>query len=103
MSKSFAERLQPALPQIVEEFGTPFHVYDEMGIVEGGRRINELFAPVPGFREFYAVKALPNLRILEILQRELGFGFDCSSIAELQMVRSLGASADDIMFSSNNT
>ncbi|MPZ50086.1 MAG: diaminopimelate decarboxylase [Dehalococcoidia bacterium] len=103
MSLSFAERLQPALPQIVEAFGTPFHVYDEAGMVEGGRRLNQLFAAVPGFREYYAVKALPNLRILEILRRELGFGFDCSSIPELQMARSLGAGPDDIMFSSNNT
>ncbi|HEX3152691.1 MAG TPA: diaminopimelate decarboxylase, partial [Gemmataceae bacterium] len=50
-----------------------------------------------------AVKALPTLRILDILRRELGFGFDCSSIPELKMVRGLGARAEDIMFTSNNT
>jgi diaminopimelate decarboxylase len=103
MSASFAERLQPALPRIATEFGTPFHIYDEAGIVDAGKRMNELFAPVDGFREYYAVKALPNLRILEILRNELGYGFDCSSIPELQMVRQIGAAPDDIMFSSNNT
>ena len=103
MSASFANRLLPALDGIANEFGTPFHIYDEAGIVECGQRLNELFAAVAGFREFYAVKALPNLRILDILKRELGFGFDCSSIAELRMVRSLGAQAGDIMFTSNNT
>ena len=103
MSASFANRLFPALDRIANEFGTPFHLYDEAGIVECGHRFNELFAAVAGFREFYAVKALPNLRILDILKRELGFGFDCSSIAELKMARSLGAQAADIMFTSNNT
>lgn len=103
MSASFANRLLPILDSIAHEFGTPFHIYDEAGIVEGGNRLNELFAAVAGFREFYAVKALPNLRILDILRRELGFGFDCSSITELKMVRSLGAKGQDIIFSSNNT
>jgi diaminopimelate decarboxylase len=103
MSAAFANRLFPVLDRIAGEFGTPFHIYDEAGIVDGGHRLNELFAAVAGFREFYAVKALPNLRILEILRRELGFGFDCSSIAELRMARSLGARAGDIMFTSNNT
>lgn len=103
MSATFAKRLLPILRRIANEFGTPFHIYDEAGIVECGHRLNELFAAVSGFREFYAVKALPNLRILDILRRELGFGFDCSSITELKMARSLGARAEDIMFSSNNT
>jgi diaminopimelate decarboxylase len=103
MSDAFAQRLLPAMPRIAQEFGTPFHIYDEAGMVDGGRRLNELFAQIDGFREYFAVKALPNLRILEILKSELGYGFDCSSIPELQMVRQLGAMPDDIMFSSNNT
>lgn len=103
MSPSFENRLLPILDRVVHEFGTPFHIYDEAGIVDCGHRLNELFASGAGFREFFAVKALPNLRILDILRRELGFGFDCSSITELKMVRSLGARAGDIMFTSNNT
>jgi diaminopimelate decarboxylase len=103
MSAAFANRLLPVLVEIANEFGTPFHIYDEAGIVECGHRLNDAFASVAGFREFFAIKALPNLRILEILRRELGFGFDCSSIAELNMARRVGAEADDIFFSSNNT
>ena len=103
MSTSYAERLEPVLPKIAAEFGTPFHIYDEAGIVENGKRLNELFAGIPGFREYYAVKALPNLRILELVFNELGFGFDCSAVAELQMARQVGAKTEDIMFSSNNT
>jgi diaminopimelate decarboxylase len=103
MSADFANRLLPVLVEIANEFGTPFHIYDEAGIVDCGHRLNDVFASVAGFREFFAIKALPNLRILDILRRELGFGFDCSSIAELQMARRVGAGAEDIMFSSNNT
>jgi len=104
MSSSFAERLEPMLPRIAAEFGTPFHIYDEAGMLDNGALLNKLFANLPGgFREYYAVKALPNLRILDILHKELGFGFDCSAVAELQMARSVGATPDEIMFSSNNT
>ena len=65
MSPDYARRLEPMLPRIAAEFGTPFHIYDEAGMLDNGRRLNELFASLPGFREYFAVKALPNLRILE--------------------------------------
>ena len=103
MSKGFEDRLHPLLADLGSEFGTPFHIYDEAGMIENGERWNRLFSGIEGFREFFAVKALPNLRILEILQRDLGFGFDCSSNPELLMARQIGANPADIMFSSNNT
>jgi diaminopimelate decarboxylase len=34
---------------------------------------------------------------------DMGFGFDCSSEAELILGRRAGASGDDLMFTSNNT
>lgn len=102
MSTSFQDRLFPALPQITKHFPTPFHIYDEVGIREGIKYLRELFAWNSGFREFFAVKALPNLEILKILLAE-GCGFDCSSIPELIMARQVGASPEQIMFTSNNT
>lgn len=103
ISASFATQLYANLDEIVQAFGTPFHIYDEAGLVQDGRRFTDTFSKLPGFREYFAVKALPNLRILALLREELGFGFDCSSIAELEMVRQLGAAGEDIVFSSNNT
>ncbi|MFC2150686.1 diaminopimelate decarboxylase [Calditrichota bacterium] len=100
--QSFAERLQPRLNDIAAEFGTPFHIYDEAGIIETGERLKAVFGWNRGFREFFAVKALPNPAIMRIMQG-LDFGFDCSSIAELQMSRGIGARTEDIMFTSNNT
>jgi len=102
MSAAFQNRLYPVLNEIVQEFGTPFHIYDETGIRQTAEELTSAFAPFEGFREFYAVKALPNPRILQIMG-EMGFGFDCSSIAELMLSRRIGASGGDIMFTSNNT
>ncbi len=102
ISRSFKNRLYPALEQIIENFATPFHIYDETGINETGKRLKKAFAPIHTFREYFAVKALPNPTILKIV-KDLGFGFDCSSTAELQLSRGIGAGPDDIMFTSNNT
>ena len=102
MSEKFEKRLLPVLDEIIDHFGTPFHIYDEAGIRETGQNFNAAFSRLKGFREYFAVKALPNPRILKIM-RDLGFGFDCSSIAELALSRQTGARGEDIMFSSNNT
>jgi diaminopimelate decarboxylase len=102
MSQSFENRLLPVLDEISDHFGTPFHIYDEAGIRETGQNFINAFARLNGFREYYAVKALPNPRILQIMQ-DLGFGFDCSSIPELMLSRQIGARGEDIVFSSNNT
>ena len=102
MSQAFKDRLFPVLKEITAHYGTPFHIYDEAGIRATGEKLKEAFSGIEGFREYFAVKALPNKRILQLM-KEMGFGFDCSSIPELIMSRELGASAEDIMFTSNNT
>ncbi|ALC15559.1 diaminopimelate decarboxylase [Desulfuromonas soudanensis] len=102
MSESFKSRLFPAVEEIAAHFGTPFHLYDEAGIRATGEELKKAFAGIEGYREYYAVKALPNRRILQLM-KEMGFGFDCSSIPELILARELGATAEDIMFTSNNT
>ena len=102
MSDDFQQRLLPRLERIAEHFGTPFHLYDEQGIRATGRALREAFAPIGGIQEYYAVKALPNPRILEIMC-DMGFGLDCSSIAELELGRRVGARGEEIMFTSNNT
>ena len=102
MSKDLENRLSPRLSEIAAHFGTPFHIYDETGIRETGRRVRQAFAAIAGFREYFAVKALPNPAILAIMAN-MGFGFDCSSQAELVLGRKVGGRGDDLMFTSNNT
>ncbi len=102
MSDSFKSRLFPVAKEIAAHYGTPFHIYDEAGIRATGEQLKQAFASIDGFREYFAVKALPNQRIMQIM-KEMGFGFDCSSIPELILSRQLGASGEEIMFTSNNT
>jgi diaminopimelate decarboxylase len=102
MHQDYQNRLYPVLPRIAKAFGTPFHIYDEIGIRRTGDRLKNAFSGVETFKEYFAVKALPNPRVLEIMA-DMGFGFDCSSIAELILSRQAGASGDEIMFTSNNT
>ena len=102
MSQSFQDRLFPIAADIAKHYGTPFHIYDEAGIRSTGEELKKAFAGIEGFREYYAVKALPNPRILELV-KELGFGFDCSSIPELIISRQVGGTGEEIMFTSNNT
>lgn len=90
------------LEQIIKEYPTPFHLYDEKGIRENARKLKQAFAWNPGFKEYFAVKATPTPAILRILKEE-GCGTDCSSMTELMMSERLGFQGDEIMFSSNDT
>lgn len=90
------------LQAIVKEYPTPFHIYDERGIRENLRKLQDAFSWNPGFKEYFAVKALPNPYILNLL-REEGCGADCSSYTELLMAKAAGFQKDEIMFSSNVT
>jgi len=102
MSSAFKQRLFPVLRDIARHYGTPFHIYDEAGILATGAGLKQAFSGIPGFREYFAVKALPNRAILKLM-KQMGFGFDCSSIPELILARELGALPEEIMFTSNNT
>ena len=90
------------LEKIIEQYPTPFHIYDEKGIREYARKFNKAFSWDPGFKEFYAIKSAPNPFLMKIMRQE-GFGIDCSSYAELMIAEKLGMSGDEIMFTSNDT
>ena len=90
------------LEEIVKEYPTPFHLYDEKGIRENAKAVKEAFAWNPGFREYFAVKATPNPYILDIL-KEYDCGCDCASLTELMLADSQGFDGNHIMFSSNDT
>jgi diaminopimelate decarboxylase len=90
------------LEEIIQQYPTPFHIYDEQAMRQNARRLIKAFSWAPHFKEFFAVKATPNPVLLSIL-REEGIGADCSSMAELIMAEMAGISGEEIMFSSNDT
>ncbi len=88
--------------KIISQYPTPFHIYDEKGIRETAQKLYKAFSWVDGFKNYYAVKALPNPHILKILKEE-GMGADCSSLPELIMAERVGIKGENIMFTSNDT
>ena len=90
------------LEEIIQKVPTPFHLYDEKGIRENAKALQEAFAWNKGYKEYYAVKACANPFLIDIL-KEYGCGCDCSSMTELMLAKAVGCVGDDIMFSSNAT
>ena len=94
---------------VAQEHPTPFHIYDESAIRENARALNSAFSWVKqsdgspgGFKNFFAVKALPNPHIMSIL-REEGMGMDCSSLTGLMLAEKVGIRGEEVMFTSNDT
>ena len=90
------------LQEIIKKYPTPFHIYDEQAIRQNIRNLQKAFAWAPRFREQFAVKALPNPRIIEILHEE-GAGTDCSSLPELLLSDISGVKGEEIILTSNDT
>jgi diaminopimelate decarboxylase len=100
---------KPAFPlskarvqELIKQFPTPWHVYDEAAIRANARALYKAFSWVKGFKNYFAVKALPNPFILKILKEE-GMGTDCSSLPELLLSEKVGITGENIMFTSNDT
>lgn len=90
------------LTEVAEKFPTPFYIYDEKAIRDNMRYFKNAFSIFPEFREYFAVKALPNPYILKILESE-GCGADCSSLPELILSEKSGIGGQRVMFTSNDT
>lgn len=101
LAESFADRLLPILQELAETYPTPFYVYDAHGIVDTYRGMAAGFGDA-SFRQHFAVKALPNPAVLELLVGE-GSGLDCSSVVELRLAELAGAAGPEIVFTSSNT
>lgn len=90
------------LDNLINDFPTPFYLYDEKAIRENIRKFTKSFSIFPEFREHYAVKACPNPYILKILKEE-GCGADCSSLPELMLSKMSGIVDKKVIFTSNET
>ncbi len=87
---------------IAKEYPTPFYLYDEAGLRLSAQAFQAAFGALPSYRNYFAVKVLPNPTILKILKKE-GMGVDCSSLGELVLAERAGFKGEEIMFTSNDT
>ncbi|MFM7007631.1 MAG: diaminopimelate decarboxylase [Flavobacteriales bacterium] len=82
------------------EFGTPLFVYDADQIVDQYQRLATAFN-VPNLKLHYALKALNNINILQLLKAQ-GAGLDAVSIQEVQLGLRAGFKPQQIMFTPNS-
>lgn len=87
-----------SMETIAEQVGTPVYVYTRATLVRHARVFREALAPLGNPHLAFAVKANPNLAVLNILQRE-GFGADVVSGGELHRALTAGMKPEDIVFS----
>ncbi len=85
--------------QLAEKYQTPLYVYDGNKIEEKYKTFKSAF-DVKNFKIHYAVKALSNISILQLL-RKLGAGLDCVSINEVHLGLKAGYLPEDIIFTPN--
>jgi len=88
------------LVQLAEQFGSPLYVYDAEKIQSQYKRLTNAFSKVEKLRINYAMKALSNVAILQLL-RDMGSCLDAVSIQEVQLGLYAGYSPDQIFFTPN--
>lgn len=86
-----------SLADIADRFGTPCYVYSRAALEGAFRQFDGAFGDAPRLT-CYAVKANPNLAVLNVLAR-LGSGFDIVSGGELARALAAGADPGKIVFS----
>ncbi len=88
------------LLDLVDKFGSPLYVYDAEKIKSQYKRLTNAFSKVEKLRVNYAMKALSNIAILQLL-REMGSGLDTVSIQEVQLGLHAGYAPEKIFYTPN--
>src|SRR6188768_1496319 len=88
------------LLQLADQFGSPLYVYDAEKIQSQYNRLTKAFSKVENLRVNYAMKALSNVAILQLL-KNMGSGLDTVSIQEVQLGLHAGYEPDKIFFTPN--
>ncbi|MFV8373609.1 diaminopimelate decarboxylase [Flavobacterium sp. LB2P6] len=88
------------LVQLAEQFGSPLYVYDAEKIQSQYNRLTKAFSKVDKLRINYAMKALSNVAILQLL-KEMGSGLDTVSIQEVLLGLHAGYEPEKIFYTPN--
>ena len=93
--------MQPKdLLQLAQQFQSPLYVYSAEKIESQYNRLKNAFAKVPRLRINYAMKALSNVSVLNLI-RGFGSGLDTVSYQEVQLGLHAGFKPDQIIFTPN--
>ncbi|MBC7494674.1 MAG: diaminopimelate decarboxylase [Flavobacterium sp.] len=93
--------MQPKdLLQLAQQFQSPLYVYNAEKIESQYNRLKNAFAKVPRLRINYAMKALSNVSVLNLI-RGFGSGLDTVSYQEVQLGLHAGFKPDQIIFTPN--
>ena len=85
------------LLQLAEQFGNPLYVYDAEKIQSQYNRLSKAFSKVNKLRINYAMKALSNVAILQLLKK-MGSGLDTVSIQEVMLGLHAGYEPEKIFY-----
>ena len=88
------------LVQLAEQFGSPLYVYNAEKIQSQYNRLTKAFSKVNKLRINYAMKALSNVAILQLL-KEMGSGLDTVSIQEVLLGLHAGYDPEKIFYTPN--
>ena len=88
---------QLPVSQIAQQFGTPLYIYSRATLERHWHAFDDAFGVHPHLI-CYAVKANPNIAILNVMAK-LGSGFDIVSQGELERVLAAGGEAGKVVFS----
>ena len=85
---------------LAEQFGSPLYVYNAEKIQSQYNRLTKAFSKVNKLRINYAMKALSNVAILQLL-KEMGSGLDTVSIQEVMLGLHAGYEPEKIFYTPN--
>jgi diaminopimelate decarboxylase len=88
------------LVKLAEEFGSPLYIYDAEKIKSQYNRLSNAFSKVPRLRINYAVKALSNIAVLQLL-KTIGSNLDTVSIQEVKLGLYAGFKPEQIIYTPN--
>ena len=88
------------LVNLAESFGCPLYVYDAEKIESQYQRLTDAFSKVARLRINYAVKALSNVAVLQLL-KTFGSNIDTVSIQEVQLGLYAGFQPHQIIYTPN--
>ena len=92
--------LAKELLEIVDKYGSPVYVYDSKKIVDQYNKLTNAFSGISKLNINYAVKALPNITILKLINK-LGGGLATVSVQEVQLGLKADFNPENIIFTPN--